>query len=239
MTPRSMYALQLGSAQQPGPGPLLPHPQPEFPAPLAYTIGGHLSALPRALLPVSPQLGARRGNTQHGLTPHITTLAGSGIVRTPSVYSPLSHPIQGVVTSPPSQIGYQQPNRPLVALSVSNGGSGTSLQFNNMSSVPSGSGPYAPNPPATHIPPVTPASLMKYQWSEGGYDASGGAVTLPYVTAELQPSLTTRITGGRVPSQSHDSNPTRYNLPRCKMLRCDKPAIFDQHINEQREYCEE
>ncbi|KAH9029324.1 hypothetical protein EDB83DRAFT_2319472 [Lactarius deliciosus] len=38
---------------------------------------------------------------------------------------------------------------------------------------------------------------------------------------------------GRVPSQSHGSNPTRYNLPRCKMPQCDKPAIFDQHINEQ------
>ncbi|KAH9173766.1 hypothetical protein EDB89DRAFT_687550 [Lactarius sanguifluus] len=79
---------------------------------------------------------------------------------------------------------------------------------------------------------------MKHQWSEGGYRALGG-VPPHYVTAEPQPSPTTRTTGGRIPSQSHGSNPTRYNLPQCKMPHCDKPAIFDQNINEQREYCEE
>ncbi|KAH9174171.1 hypothetical protein EDB89DRAFT_2241796 [Lactarius sanguifluus] len=159
-----------------------------------------------------------------------STLAGSGIARTPSVYSSSSHHIQGVVTSPPSQIGYQHPNRPLVAPSASNGGRGASLQS---SSPPSSSGPYAPNTSATHIPPVTPASPMKHQWSEGGYRASEGAVSLPYVTAALQPSPTTRTNGGRIPSQSHGSNPTRYTLPQCKMPHCDKPAIFDQNINEQ------
>ncbi|KAH8991278.1 hypothetical protein EDB92DRAFT_689270 [Lactarius akahatsu] len=160
-------------------------------------------------------------------------VAGSGMARSPSVQSPPSHHIRGVVALSPSQIGYQHPSRPPVAPSVSNGGRGTSLQS---SSIPSSSGPYASS--ATHTP-ATPASPMKHQWSEGGYRASGGAVPLPYVIAELQSSPTTRTTGGRVPSQSYGSNPTRYNLPRCKMPHCDKPAIFDQHINEQREYCEE
>ncbi|KAH8983969.1 hypothetical protein EDB86DRAFT_167374 [Lactarius hatsudake] len=122
-----------------------------------------------------------------------STLTGSGIVRTASVYSPPSHHIQGVVTSPPPQVGYQLSNRPFGAPSASNGGRGTSLQ---PSSVPSSSGQYASNPSATYIPPVTPASPMKHQWSERGHRASGGAAPLPYVTAELQPSPTTRATGG-------------------------------------------
>ncbi|KAH9020591.1 hypothetical protein EDB85DRAFT_519887 [Lactarius pseudohatsudake] len=190
---------------------------------------------PQTTVYAHPAQGTRVQPSQ--LRPGVeSTLAGSGIARNPSVYAPPSHHIQGVVTSPPPQVGYQHPNRPPVAPSASNGGRSTSLQS---SSVPSSSGPYAPNPPATHIPPVTPASPIKHQWSERGYRASGGAVPLPYVTAELQTSPTTRTTGGRVPSQSHGSNSTRYNLPQCKMPRCDKPAIFDQRINEQREYCEE
>jgi len=42
-------------------------------------------------------------------------------------------------------------------------------------------------------------------------------------------------------SSTSNSHQTRFNLPRlgCKLPHCDKPALFDQHINEQREYCEE
>ncbi|KAI9439527.1 hypothetical protein H4582DRAFT_2074868 [Lactarius indigo] len=136
--------------------------------------------------------GARGQPSQPGVE---SNLAGPGMVRTPSVYSPPGHSPPGVVTSPPPQIGYQQTNRPYVALSPSNGGRGTSQQSGNMSSVPSSSGQYAPNPPATHVPPITSASPMRQQWSEGGYRASGGGVSPTYVTAELQPSPTTRTSG--------------------------------------------
>ncbi|KAH9029304.1 hypothetical protein EDB83DRAFT_1890410 [Lactarius deliciosus] len=156
--------------------------------------------------------GTRLQPSQLGPGVESTLAAGSRIARTPSVYSPL-----------PSQVGYQHPNRPFIAPSASNGGRGTSLQSSS----------YALNISATHIPSVTPTSPMKQQWPEGGYRAPGG-VPPHYVTAEPQPSPTARTsTGGRVPSQSHGSNPTRYNLPQCKMPPCDKPAIFDQDINEQ------
>ncbi len=58
------------------------------------------------------------------------------------------------------------------------------------------------------------------------------------------------VSKGHVPSHFHrsssisstsNSHQTRLNLPRlgCELPHCDKPALFDQHINEQREYCEE
>ncbi|KAH8983992.1 hypothetical protein EDB86DRAFT_169289 [Lactarius hatsudake] len=100
-----------------------------------------------------------------------------------------------------------------------------------------------------YISPRAPVSLVEQPWQED-YRAAGRTRSPPYATAELQPSPigTIRTTGGRVSSQSHSPNPTsstsnihqtRYNIPRCKCPRCDKPAVFDQHINEQREFCEE
>ncbi|KAH9053805.1 hypothetical protein EDB87DRAFT_1649564 [Lactarius vividus] len=168
--------------------------------------------------------------------------SGPRVARTPSDYSPPGHSVQGVVTSS-SQIGYQQ--HPVHSgLPASNSGRGVSHQPNYMSSVPSSSGPYASNTSATHPSPVAPASPTKQQWQEGGYRAPGGAVPTRYVTTELQPSPTIRTTASRVHSQPHGSSTsnihqTRYNVPKCELPGCNKPAIFDQRINEQREYCEE
>jgi len=93
---------------------------------------------------------------------------------------------------------------------------------------------------------------MKQPWQEQGYRPTGGTMPPPYVSAETQPSpATTRPTGSHVPSGSringsgstsstnNTTHQTRHNLPQCKLPRCDKPAIFDHRINEQREYCEE
>ncbi|KAI9454392.1 hypothetical protein BJY52DRAFT_729321 [Lactarius psammicola] len=173
--------------------------------------------------------GARSQPSQPGVDGTLVDYPGSGIARTPAVYSPTTQPGQA---SPLLHTSYQPLNHSHVALSASHGGHSTSPRSNSMNSVPSGTY-YAPNPPAAHTHSRTPASPMEQQWQE------------------LQPSPATRTTGGHVPPQSYGSNSTSStsnshhtrlsNLPRlgCKLPRCDKPAIFDQHINEQREYCEE
>lgn len=201
---------------------------------------------------------SRGRSSQPGVNSTTPSLAhyylGSGMasVGAPSVYSPSN---QGIVTSPPSQMVPQPPNQTFVApLRASNIHHSTSPQYNNIGSFPSG--PYASNPSAAHVPPPLTTSATKQPRTEVRYNAAGVTGVPPphYVTPGLQPSPTTKpitkatSTGDYAPSPFHGSgstpsssntHQTRSGPPLCKLPRCDKPAIFDRHINEQREYCGE